>query len=62
MGKDLDFTLIDGATGLVCGPYDSFDQARERADDFATWEILNADGDLVDWSRPPEAREKAEAA
>ena len=29
---DLEYTLIDCATGLIYGPYETFLQARERAD------------------------------
>ncbi len=30
---DLEYTLIDCATGLIYGPYETFLQARERAGD-----------------------------
>ena len=52
---DLGFTLIDATSGLVSGPYETFDQARDRAEYLLDWEILNHDGDLVDWSRKPAA-------
>jgi hypothetical protein len=47
---DLEYTLIDGATGLIYGPYETFRQARDRAEDFEQWEIINREGNLVDWS------------
>ena len=46
---DLEYTLIDCATGLIYGPYETFRQARERADDFERWEIINRVGNLTDW-------------
>ena len=50
---DLEYTLIDCATGLIYGPYETFRQARERADGFERWEIINRVGNLVDWSPTP---------
>jgi hypothetical protein len=47
---DLEYTLIDCATGLIHGPYETFSQARDRADDFEQWEIINREGNLVDWN------------
>src|SRR5262245_29053852 len=54
---DVEYTLIDCATGLIYGPFETCNQARDRADEFAAWEILNHDGDLVDWSRSPTRRQ-----
>jgi len=62
MSEDLEFTLIDCATGLIYGPFETFHEARDRAEAFATWEILNGDGDPVDWKQPPAAPARAEAA
>ena len=50
---DLEYTLIDCATCLIHGPYETFRQARERADGFERWEIINRVGDLIDWSATP---------
>ena len=50
---DLEYALIDCATSLIYGPYEIFLQARERAEDFARWEIINRVGNLVDWSPTP---------
>ena len=50
---DLEYTLIDCAAGLIYGPYETFRQARERADGFERWEIINRVGNLVDWSPTP---------
>jgi hypothetical protein len=50
---DLEYTLIDCATGLIYGPYETFLQARERAEGFERWEIINRVGNLVDWSPTP---------
>ena len=47
---DFEYTLIDCATGLIYGPYETFSQARDRAEDFEQWEIINREGNLVDWS------------
>jgi hypothetical protein len=59
---ELEYTLIDCSTSLIYGPYETFNQARGHADDFATWEILNCGGNLVDWSLPREANARAKAA
>jgi hypothetical protein len=56
------YILIACATDLIYGPYETFDQARRHACNFATWEILNGGGNLVDWSQPPEMAAKAKAA
>jgi hypothetical protein len=45
-----EYTLIDCATGLIYGPYETFLQARERAEGFEGWEIINRVGNLIDWS------------
>jgi hypothetical protein len=50
---DLEYTLIDCATGLIYGPYEAFFQARERAEGFEQWEIINRAGNLIDWSPAP---------
>ena len=50
---DLEYTLIDCATGLIHGPYETFSQARDRAEDFEQWEIINREGNLIDWSTIP---------
>jgi hypothetical protein len=50
---DLEYTLIDCATGLIYGPYETFRQAREHAEGFELWEIINRVGNLVDWSPTP---------
>ena len=57
----LEFTLIDCSTGLIYGPYDAFNPAREHAEDFEVWEIINREGDLVDWSAKPKAAASASA-
>jgi hypothetical protein len=46
---DLEYTLIDCATGLY-GPYETFLQAREWAEGFGQWEIIDRAGNLIDWS------------
>ena len=51
----LEYTLIDRVTGLTYGPYETLLQARERAEGFERWEIINRDGNLVDWSPTPSA-------
>jgi len=53
---ELEYMLIDCSTGLIYGPYETFNRAHEHAEDFAIWEILYRDGPLVDWrSQPPTA-------
>ena len=51
--KILEYTLIDCDTDLIYGPYACFEEARECAEQFKRWEIINRDGGLVDWSRKP---------
>jgi len=46
----MEYTLIDCSTDLIYGPFESFNRARQEADNFERWEILNGDGDLVDWN------------
>lgn len=50
---DFEYTLIDCATDLIYGPYETFAQARNRAESFEQWEITNREGSLVDWSPAP---------
>ena len=50
---DSEYALIDCATGLSYGPYERCRQARERAEGFERWEVVNRAGDLVDWSPTP---------
>jgi len=50
---DLEYTLIDCRMGLIYGPYETFHQARECAEDFEQWEIINRVGNLIDWSPTP---------
>jgi hypothetical protein len=49
---ELEYTLIDCSTGLIYGPYESFREARERAQDFTHWEIMNREGNLIEWITP----------
>jgi hypothetical protein len=57
---ELEYTLIDCSTGLIYGPYETFNRAREHAEDFEQWEITNAEEGLVDWSPTPERGDGAE--
>ena len=50
---DSEYTLIDCATGLIYGPFETFNQARERAENFERWEIINREGNLINWSPTP---------
>ena len=52
---ELEYTLIDCSTSLIYGSYETFNQAREHAEDFERWEIINYEGSLVDWSPNPDA-------
>ncbi len=47
---NFEYTLIDCATDLIYGPYETYHQARERAESFERWEVINRAGNLVDWS------------
>ena len=58
---ELEYTLIDCSTGLIYGPYQTFNRARGHAEDFAIWEILNRDGDFIDWSSHPATAGSASA-
>jgi hypothetical protein len=44
------YTLIDCSTNLIYGPYETFNMAHSHAEEFSHWEILNEEGNLVDWS------------
>jgi hypothetical protein len=55
MTDELGYTLIDCVTDLIYGPYETFNQARGHAEDFERWEIINQEGNLVDWGPKPEA-------
>ena len=46
----MEYCLIDCATTLVNGPYETLNEARANADAFSSWEIIDGDGTLVDWS------------
>jgi hypothetical protein len=48
---DPEYTLIDCATGLVYGPYQTPYKARHTAEGMATWEILDDRDELVDCGR-----------
>jgi hypothetical protein len=61
MEMELEYTLIDCSTDLIYGSYETFNQAREHAEDFERWEIINAEGNLVDWSPKPKAVAPASA-
>jgi hypothetical protein len=58
---ELEYTLVDCSTGLIYGPYETFNEARERAEGFEYWEILNRVDHLVDWSPKPKAVAPASA-
>jgi hypothetical protein len=50
---DFEYTLIDCATGLIYGPYETILQAHECAEGFERWEIINRSGNLIDWNPTP---------
>lgn len=54
------YSVIDAATDGLYGPFDRFCEARACAEAFPRYEILNDEGDLVDWRgpipRPPAER------
>jgi hypothetical protein len=64
-----EYILIDLCTDLVYGPYPAFKEARNRADNFTSWEIIRDDDEtLVDWNthrvttrRPVPSRESCYA-
>jgi hypothetical protein len=47
----MEYCLIDCATTLVNGPYETLNEARAHSDGFSSWEIIDGNGDLIDWSR-----------
>jgi hypothetical protein len=49
----MEYCVIDRANALVHGPYETLDEACARADALTAWEIINGNGDLIDWSRGP---------
>jgi hypothetical protein len=50
---EFEYTLVDCSTGLIYGPFETFNQARERAENFERWEIINREGNLINWSPTP---------
>ena len=44
------YTLIDCSTDLIYGPYETFNEALNHAYEFETFEILNEEGNVVEWS------------
>lgn len=48
----MEYILVDH-TGLIHGPYLTFEAARVRADELPEWEIVNEDGELFDWAVRP---------
>jgi hypothetical protein len=49
----LEYSVIDLRTGLVSGPYPSFNEARSRVNNFTGWEIARDDNEAVlDWREP----------
>jgi hypothetical protein len=50
---DLEYTVIECATGLINGPYETCLEARSRAEGFERWEIINRADNLIDWSLTP---------
>jgi hypothetical protein len=47
----MEYCVIDCTNELVYGPYQTLNEAYAQADAFPVWEIVNGNGDLVDWSR-----------
>jgi hypothetical protein len=45
------YCLIDYANALAYGPYQTLNDAYARAEALPVWEIINGNGDLIDWSR-----------
>jgi hypothetical protein len=46
LGGSIAAAFMFGAGGLIYGPYETFLQVRERAENFEQWEILNRDGTI----------------
>lgn len=49
-GIGMEYCLIDCTNALAFGPYETFNKARERADALPAWEIIDGNGDIIDWS------------
>jgi hypothetical protein len=47
----MEYCLIDSTNALVYGPYETVNEARAHADALPAWEIIDANGDLMDWCR-----------
>jgi hypothetical protein len=47
----MEYCLIDCTTALVYGPYETLYEACAHADALPAWEIIDGNGDLIDWSR-----------
>jgi len=52
----MEYCVIDRANALVHGPYETLDEACARADALTAWEIINGNGDLIDWSLGPSCK------
>ena len=47
----MEYCLIDCTNALVYGPYEMLNEASAHADALPAWEIIDGNGDLIDWSR-----------
>lgn len=47
----MEYCLIDCTNALVYGPYETLNEASAHADALPAWEIIDGNGDLIDWSR-----------
>jgi hypothetical protein len=47
----VEYCVIDCTNALVYGPLQTLNEACAQADALPVWEIINGDGDLIDWSR-----------
>jgi hypothetical protein len=50
-GIGVEYCVIDCTNALVYGPHQTLSEACAQADALTVWEIINGNGDLIDWSR-----------
>ena len=47
----MEYCLIHCTNALVYGPYETLNEASANADTLPAWEIIDGNGDLINWSR-----------
>jgi hypothetical protein len=47
----VEYCVIDYTNVQAYGPYETLTEAHECADTLSVWEIIDHNGQLIDWSR-----------